>query len=163
MKNSIFTFLLSLLFLWGCNNAPATLSDAEKEQIKSEVKQVFDQGIKAANEHNAAAMTENDWNSPDYIYVSNGTLIKGWKAKFETAHTIHSNPVYQSFTVNYNETIIHVISREAAMVTGNGYFRNFPAEQGPKDIKFTVTFLYEKINGKWVMTAGHESTHEQLF
>jgi hypothetical protein len=37
MKNSILIILLSLPVLWGCQNTPTALSDADKEQIKEDI------------------------------------------------------------------------------------------------------------------------------
>lgn len=162
-KNSVFVFLISVFAINGCQKAPAPLSETEIEEIKKEVKEVFDQATKAANDHDADAMLMHDWNNEDYLYVGNGEIIKGWEAKLKVATSIHSNPKYQSFTVDYDEVMMRVISRDAVMITGSGHFNNFPGEEGSRSIEFAVTYLYEKIDGKWLMTVGHESAAEELF
>jgi len=165
MKTQIKTieFLISALILtYSCQKAPAPFSESEIEEIKKEVKVVFDQATKAANDHDADAMVSLDWNNEDYMYVGNGEIMKGWEAKFKVAQSIHTNPKYQSYTVDYDEILMKVISRDAVMVTGSGYLNNFPGDEDPRSIKFAVTLLYEKIDGKWVMTVGHESTTEKV-
>lgn len=162
MKNSIFIFLLSMLAFWGCQNTQTVLSDAEKEQIKEEVATVFGQMMKGADDHNPDEMMSHAWNNDEFIYVSNGTVINGWEAMMKTVASIHANPEFQSYTVNIEETVIKVICNDAAMVTATGYFGNFPGEQGPRTVQMAVTYLFEKIDGKWLVTIGHESTQEKL-
>jgi ketosteroid isomerase-like protein len=70
--------------------------------------------------------------------------------------------VNQSFTVNIDEVIMHVLSREAVMLTAAGNFVNFPAGLESRDIPLVCTHLFEKKEGKWVMTLGHESSTEKL-
>ena len=89
-------------------------------------------------------------------------MTNGWDANYEICTSIHTNPKYQSYTVDYDEINIRVLNRDAVMLTGKGYFNNFPTEEGPKSIKLVVTFLMEKIDGNWVVTVGHESTQEDL-
>jgi uncharacterized protein (TIGR02246 family) len=161
IKNLIVIFLISLLPIFGCQKAPAPLSETETEEIKKEVKEVFSQATKAANDHDADSMLSHDWNSGDYLYVANGEVMKGWEPKLKVATSIHTNPIYQSYTVDYDEIVMKVIDRNAVMITGSGYFNNFPGDEGPRSIKFAVTFLYQKIDGKWLMTIGHESTTEK--
>jgi len=155
--------IVPLISFLGCQNTTNELSESEKDSIKEEVREVFDESIKAANAHDAAGMLAHDWNSQDYLYASNGNLMKGWNAKSDAVQSIHTNPELQSYGVVLDEVILRVISRQVVIITCTGHFSNFPKEQGPQDIKFVLTCLYEKINGKWVMTVGHESTHEQLF
>jgi len=155
--------IVPLTSFWGCQNSTNELSESEKDSIKKEVRHEFDKGITAASNHNADAVMQIHWNSEDYMYVGNGTITKGWDSMLKAFSSVHSNPKYQSFTVDLDEVIIRVIDREAAMVTAGGYFNNFPTEEGPKSIKLALTCLMQKIDGNWVVTNGHESTQEVLF
>jgi hypothetical protein len=157
--------ILLILFAcsYGCQNKPATLSEAEKETIKKEVRNEFDKIIRAANEHDARAMMEESWNSPDYLYAHYGTLSKGWDEQTKLVETIHNDPAFRTFTVDMDDINIRVISREAAMITGTGAFNNFPAESGPVSVPFALTLLMEKMSGKWLITVGHESSPGKFF
>lgn len=155
--------IIPIITFWGCQNTTNELSESEKDSITKEVRSEFDKVLAAANNHDADAMMQISWNSPDYMYVGNGTITKGWESVQKDANSIHSNPKYQSFTVDLDEVSIRVIDREAAMITAGGYFNNFPTEEGPRSIKLALTFLMQKINGNWVVTNGHESTPEDLF
>jgi uncharacterized protein (TIGR02246 family) len=155
--------IVPLISFWGCQNTTNELSESEKDSIIKEVRSEFDKEIAAANNHDADAMMQIHWNSPDYVYVGNGTITKGWESMLKVVNSIHSNPKYQSYTVDLDEVIIRVIDREAAMISAGGYFNNFPTEEGPRSITFVLTNLMQKIDGNWVITVGHESTQEDLF
>lgn len=155
--------IIPIITFWGCQNTTNELSESEKDSITKEVRSEFDKAIAAANNHDADAMMQIHWNSEDYMYVGHGTITKGWESVLKGANSMHSNPKYQSFTVDLDEVIIRVINRETAMITAEGYFNNFPTEEGPRSIKLALTFLMQKIDGNWVVTLGHESTPEGLF
>lgn len=154
--------IMPLISFWGCQNSTNELSEVEKDSITKEVRSVFDKAIAAGNRHDAEAMMELHWNSPDFVYVGNGTITKGWEPLLKVTNAIHSNPKYQSLTADLDEVIIRVIDREAAMITAGGYFNNFPTEKGPKSIQLSLTYLMQKIDGNWVVTVGHESTQGNL-
>jgi uncharacterized protein (TIGR02246 family) len=71
--------------------------------------------------------------------------------------SVHSNPKNQGFRLKFEETYVKVINQDCALVTGKGKFIDFPTEEGPVNKNLTVTFLFEKTDGKWLVTAGHES------
>ena len=155
--------IVPLISFWGCQNTTNELSDSEKDSITKEVRSEFDKAIAAANNHDADGIMQIQWNSPDYVYAGNGMITKGWESAHKAFSSVHSNPKYQSFTVDLDDVIIHVINREAAMVIAEGYFNNFPTNDGPKSIKLVFTALMERIDGKWVVTVGHESTPENMW
>ena len=134
---SVVLIPLALISFFGCQNATEKISDSEKELIIKEVRSEFDKVIAGANKHDADALLKQHWNSD-------------------------TNPKYQSFTLDMDQVIIRVIDREAVMVVADGYFNNFPTSEGPKSIKMALTGLWEKIDGQWLMTVGHESTQASL-
>lgn len=158
----VFFLMMPLISFWGCQNTTNELSELEKDSITKEVRSEFDKAMAAGNIHDADGMMQIHWNSPDFVYVVNGTINKGWESLQKATDSIHSNPKYQSLTVDLDEVIVRVIGREAAMITAGGYLNNFPTEEGPKSIKLAFTYLMQKIDGKWVVTVGHESTQKGL-
>jgi hypothetical protein len=162
LRNSILLFLLSVFIFYGCQKGTTQLSDAEIEEIKKEVRTEFDKIIDAADRHDAEEAMLHHWNNQDYLYAANGTINKGWEPMNKIVTSIHSNPKYQSYNVVCDEVILRVISQNSVMVTSSGYFNNFPGEEGPKSVKFALTYLFEKINGKWLVTVGHESTVDKV-
>jgi len=146
----------------GCNNYKE-LTEAEKKSIIEEVTTVFEEGINAAVKHDADAMMQVHWNSQDYMASIDGILIKGWEPVFNMVSSVHSNPRYQSFTVDYDELIIKVISKDAALITSTGNILNVPSSEGLKSTKYVATMLMEKKDGNWVKTNVHESTQEDVY
>ena len=163
IMSKVFLLLISSIIIWGCQNNPTMLSDSDKESIIKEVRHEFDKLMAAANNHDADGIMQIMWNSPDYVYAGNGMITIGWEAALKAFSSVHSNPKYQSFSVDLDDVIIHVIDREAAMVVAEGYFNNFPTEEGPRSIKLAFTGLMQKIGGNWVITVGHESTAENMW
>lgn len=155
--------IMPLISFLGCQNTTNELSELEKNSITQEVRSEFEKAMAAGNIHDADAMMRIHWNSPDFVYVENGTITKGWESLLKATNSIHSNPKYQSLNVVLDEVIIRVIDREAAMITARGYFNNFPTEEGPRSIKLAFTYLMQKIDGNWVVTVGHESTPGNQF
>ena len=66
----IFLVLLIVCFSCGTNNKP--VSDAQKEKIKGEVKEVVNTIIKGCEEANFDMALEPFLDSPDFVYIVNG-------------------------------------------------------------------------------------------
>ena len=147
---------------FGCQSPSSSLSEAEKEEIKKEVRSDFDATTFEVNAHDADMIMQACWNDKDYLYVANGVLIKGWEENLKDGTIIHSNPKNQSFSVSYDEITIKVLSREAVMLVGKGAFHNILTEEGIKSVDLVVTFLMEKMDDEWLITVGHESTTEAI-
>ena len=70
----------------GTNNKP--LSDAQKEKIKGEVKEVVNTFIKGCEELNFDMAVESFLDSPDFDYISNGKtynyqeVVDGYETSF---------------------------------------------------------------------------------
>jgi hypothetical protein len=152
---------MSLFFC--CSQQTDDLTLNEKEAIENEIRNIMSQIVEAVRVHDVDKMFQYCLKNGTYIYAANGTISKSFDENYKIATTIHSDPKNQSFYVRYDELIIKVINRNSVMVVGDGYFYDFPAEAGTKSIKLVITFLFEKIDGSWLLTVGHESTHDILF
>lgn len=159
---STLSIILIALSFWGCQNSSAPLTESEEEAIKKEVREAFDAITPSVNMHDADKIMQACWKHEDYLYLANGSLVKGWEANLKEGTIIHSNPENQSFTVDYDEILITVLSRDAAMLVGNGAFHNIRTVDGIKSINLVVSFLMEKIDDEWLITIGHESTQESI-
>ena len=71
MKTKL-VFLVMLIFCFSCgiNNKP--VSDAQKEKIKGEIKEVVNTFIKGIEEANADMVMESFLDSPDFVDITNG-------------------------------------------------------------------------------------------
>ena len=66
----IFLVLLIACISCGTNNKP--VSDAQKEKIKGEVKEVVNTFIKGCEEVNSDMAIKPFLDSPDFVYIANG-------------------------------------------------------------------------------------------
>jgi uncharacterized protein (TIGR02246 family) len=156
-KSLLMIILVLVIALPGCKEKTEPLSDSEIEAIKNEVKSTLELSADAASKHDVEAIMKFFWNSEDFVYAGNGNFIKGWSNLYEAVNSVHSDPKNQEFRIGFETVDIKVITRDCALVTGAGNLIDFPTEEGPANKKLTVTFLFEKIDGKWIVTAGHES------
>ena len=146
-----------LIISSGCKETANPLSDNEIRNIKAEVLSAFKQSKEKANAHESEAIVQYFWNSDDLVYAANGMLTIGWSNFYDVVNSVHSNPQNQGFRIEFDDTYVKVINRVCALVTGKGKLIDLPTEEGPVNKNLTVTFLFEKIDGKWLVTAGHES------
>lgn len=166
MKNSKFSFMIILCLIIAapsCQQATEKISDSDTQVVKQEVKTVIEQSAAAASRHDTEAIMKFFWNDEDLVYAANGYLTKGWSDFNKVVKAVHTDPKNQDFRLAFEDTYVKVINRECALVTGKGKLIDFPSADGPVDKNLTVTFLVENIEGKWLITACHESTPENLF
>jgi hypothetical protein len=71
MKTRII-FLLSLIVCLSCGTNNKPVSDAQKEKIKGEVKEVVNTLFKSAEEANFDKVIESWYDSSDFLYTYNG-------------------------------------------------------------------------------------------
>ena len=69
----ILLVLLIVSFSCGTNNKP--VSDAQKEKIKGDVKEVVNTIFKGAEEANFEMATEPWLDSPDFVLINNGMTL----------------------------------------------------------------------------------------
>jgi len=161
-KSLLVIILFLVIAFPGCIEKTEPLSGSEIEAIKNEVKAVFEQSAVAASKHDVEDIMKFFWYDEDFVYAGNGNLTKGWSNFHQAVKTVHSDPKNQGFKIGFERVDIKVITRNCALVTGAGKLVDFPTQEGPQNKNLTVTFLFEKIDGNWLVTAGHESGNFSL-
>ena len=160
MKQHLSLLMITLflvIVLPGCKEKTEPLFDIEVDAIKNEINNAFELSADAASKHDVETIMKFFLKDEDLVYAGNGVLIKGWSNLYEAVNSVHSDPKNQGFRIGFESVDIKVITRNAALVTGAGKLVDFPTEEGTVNKNLTVTFLFEKIDGQWVVTAGHES------
>lgn len=76
--SKVYYQIMPLIISFGCESTSTEISEFEKNNIIKEVRSVAEAGITAANNHDADAMMQVQWNSNDYLAEVNGTIVKGW-------------------------------------------------------------------------------------
>jgi hypothetical protein len=154
----IFLLLLIVCFSCGTNNKP--VSDALKEKIKGEVKEVVNTIIKGAEEANFdLAMTP--WlDSPDFVYINNGKaftykeVIDGYKSVFNTLQNQKGTIVDEKYVVLDNSTVLYT--------TNSKWLMNFKDGSSVLQAPWIVQFTFKKIDNKWRVVSGVESGVEKI-
>jgi len=160
MKNSIFTILLSLLVLWGCNNAPATLTNAEKEQIESEVKNEFlnlVQSIKDLDyESWSGHISDDDFIASLSRYFGYIPSHDDWMRIVKDSYEIRDK--HESQTLDLSVT---ALSSTLAVLTFNGVWENWWDDKYMK-VNGMATYLWKKENDGWKVILSQECSKPAL-
>jgi hypothetical protein len=158
MKTKLF-FLVMLLVCISCatNNKP--VSDAEKDKIKGEVKEVVNTILKGAEEANFDLVLENYFDSPDFVLNYNGNSFSYKqcedmaKSVFGTLKNQKITVVDEKYAVFDNSTVMVTVNCKSLMNYKDGH----SVLQDP----WISQMLFKKIDNKWKVISGAESGIEQ--
>ena len=153
----IILFLLIVCFSCGTNNKP--VSDAQKEKIKGEVKEVVNTIIKGAEEANFEMATEPWIDSPDFVYMSNGSTFT-YK---EFADVM--KPIADSF-LNQKCTIVDekfaVLNNSTVVYSANTkWLVNYKDGHSVLQDPWAMQFIFKKIDSRWRVVYCTESGEER--
>jgi hypothetical protein len=141
----IYMLLLIVCFSCGTNNKP--LSDAQKEKIKGEVKEVVNIFIKGCEEANFDMAMQQWLDSPDFIYMNNGYvlnykgLVDGMGPLFKTLLSQKITIVDEKFVYPDNSTVIYTLKTKWLM--------NFKDGHSTLEDPTVMSIIYKKINNTW--------------
>jgi hypothetical protein len=160
MKYPVFIFLLPLLVLWGCQDQSKKLSDAEKEQIKTEVKTEFENLVESIRE-----LDFDKWSgfySQEYFTSSvNGrvgyiTNYEQWMKAVDDSFSSRSRHKSETLEVNIN-----VLSPDLALLTFSGIWENWWGDNYNK-VNGLASYLWNKENDTWKVIHVHESKNRNV-
>jgi hypothetical protein len=153
----IFLVMLIVCFSCGTNNKP--VSDAQKEKIKGEVKEVVNTIFKGAEEANTDIIIGAYIDSPDFVFTYNGNSLTYKqcadmaKSAFETLKNQKITIVDEKYTVLDNSTVMVTVNNKCLMNYKDGH----SVLQDP----WISQMLFKKIDNKWKVISGAESGIEQ--
>jgi hypothetical protein len=136
----IFLVLLIVCFSCGTNNKP--VSDAQKEKIKGDVKEVVNTIFKGAEEANFEMATE-----PDFVYTYNGNSY-GYKEFVDAM-----KPMFGSF-LNQKCTIVGekfaILDNSTVSYTANTkWLVNYKDGHSILQDPWVMQIIFKKIDSKW--------------
>ena len=145
--------LLIVCFLCGTNNKP--LSDAQKEKIKVEVKEVADRMFQGCEEANFEMANESFLDSPDFVF-----LINGYALSYEDAGKA-VKPVFASL-LSQKVTIVNekyaIIDKTTVLYTANTKFlENFKDGHSVLNDPTVMLCVFKKIDNRWKIIYAVES------
>jgi hypothetical protein len=153
----IFLFLLIVCISCGTNNKP--VSDAQKEKIKGEVKEVLNTSIKGAEEANADIIIGMYLDSPDFVFTYNGNSFS-YKQCADMAKSVFGTLKNQKITI-VNEKYA-VLDNSTVMVTvNNKCLMNYKDGHSVLQDPWISQMLFKKIDNRWKVISGAESGVEQ--
>jgi hypothetical protein len=151
-------FLVLLIVCFSCRTSNKPVSDAQKEKMKAEVKEVVNAILKGAEEANAD-MIMSIYLDPEFIFTYNGNSFS-YKQCADMAKSVFGTLKNQKITVvneNYavldNTTVISTVNNKCLMNYRDGH----SVLQDP----WISQFLFKKIDNKWKVISGAESGIEQ--
>jgi hypothetical protein len=153
----VFLLLLIVSFSCGTNNKP--VSDAQKEKIKDEVKEVVNTIFKGAEEANADMIIGIYLDSPDFVFTYNGNTFSYKqcadmaKSAFSTLRNQKITVVDEKYAVLDNSTVMVTVNNKCLMNYKDGH----SVLQDP----WISQMLFKKIDNKWKVISGSESGIEQ--
>jgi len=149
----IYLVLLIVSFSCGTNNKP--VSDAQKEKIKGEVKEVVNTFVKGCEEVNFDMAMKPFLDSPDFAYINNGYAFS-YKDCEDVFRPVFSTFLNQKITIldeKYsfpdNSTVLY--SNHCKSLTN--YKDGHAILQDPT----VMLFIFKKINNEWKVIYGVES------
>jgi hypothetical protein len=148
-----FLFLLIVCFSCGTNNKP--LSDAQKEKIKGEVKEVVNTFFKGCEEVNMDMVLGTCLNSPEFAYINNGYAFSYkecmdiFKPVFQSMLNQKITIVDEKFTFPDNSTVLYTNHCKSLTYYKDGH----AILQDPT----VMLLIFKKINDSWKVIYGVES------
>jgi hypothetical protein len=153
----IYLVLLIACFSCGTNNKP--VSDAQKEKIKGEVKEVVNTYFKGAEEANANMIMGIYLDSPDFIFTYNGNSFS-YKQCADMAKSVFGTLKDQKITVVDEK--YGVLDNSTVMVTvKNKCLMNYKDGHSVLQDPWISQILLKKTDNKWKVISGAESGIEQ--
>ena len=149
----IFLVLLIVCFACGTNNKP--LSDAQKEKIKGEVKEVVNSFFKGCEEVNLDMVLRTCLDSPDFGYINNGYAFS-YKECVDIFKPVFASMLNQKITIvdekySFPDNTTVLYSNHCKSLTN--YKDGHAILQDPT----VMLFIFKKINDAWKVIYGVES------
>jgi hypothetical protein len=159
MKTKLFLLLLPFAFMACAPKTTNIISEKDQEIIKGEIKQVVNIIVKGCEEANFD-MAMGPWlNSPDFIYIMNGSIlsyqdvVNGMKPMFDALSNQKFTMVSEKFSFLDKSTVLYTTNCKFLMNYKDGH--SILADP-------TAWFmLFKKIDNNWKAIYGVESFIEK--
>jgi hypothetical protein len=158
MKTRII-FLVMLIVCFSCGTNKKPMSDAQKEKIKGEVKEVVNTFVKGCEEANPEMVLGIYLDSPDFVSTYNGNSfgykqgVDAMKSAFSTLLNQKLTIVDEKYAILDNSTVLYTTNCKCLM--------NFKDGHAILQDPWIVQLLFKKIDNKWKVISGNESGVEQ--
>jgi hypothetical protein len=154
MKSKLVIFIL-LIISFSCTTPDKVLNDAEKNEIKAEVKEVVDSYIKGVQDSNYDLIAEPFLDSPDFIYVFNGYAFSYDEAMENGKPTIEAIQ-NQEFTF-LDEKYVFLDDSNVIYMMNSKFITNYKDGTSVHFDPCILHFVFKKIDDTWKVISFVES------
>jgi hypothetical protein len=139
-------FLVMLIFCFSCGTNNKPVSDAQKEKIKGEVKEVVNTFIKGCDELNFDMAIEPFLDSPDFEYIANGKTYN--YQELIAMRPLFDNMINQKLTIADEK--YKVLDNSTVLFTTNyTWLQNYKDGHSILEDPGSFMFMFKKNNNKW--------------
>ena len=153
----VFLVLLIVCISCGTNNKP--VSDAQKEKIKGEIKEVVNSFFKSCEDVNFDVAAEPFFDSPDFVYISNGVTysykeLMAMKPVFDKILNQKITIVDEKYAFPDNSTVLYTVNVKSLVNHKDGQSSLADPE--------VMQFIFKNIDSKWKVIYYVDSYIEQI-
>ncbi len=151
--------ILSILIVSISCETNKSVSDAEKDKIKGEVKEVVNMILKGCEEANFDMAMES-WNdSPDLVFINNGVTLS-YEGIVDAMKPLFSTLLNQEVTI-IDEKYVFLDKSTVIYTTNCKFLENYKDGRANLSDPMVLQFTFMKINDKWKVINGVESSVRQ--
>lgn len=152
MKKTI-TMLTIVTVLYSCQQPSIELTDAERESIKTEIKQITNSTIESGNRKDVVELYSNF--SDKTTGVHSGAIMESWEQHKQQGADFFAS--LKEIEYKIDNMTVDVLSRDAAVLYGRYAMTATDTAGTPINAKPALTYVFTKENGKWKIIHFHVS------
>ncbi len=142
----------------GTNNKP--VSDAQKEKIKGEVKEVINTIVKGGEEANFDILSGIFYNSPDFVALFNGNPFT-YQQFTDMGKSLFSTLLNQKGTILDEKYV--VLDNSTVLFTANTkWVMNFKDGHAILEDPWAMQYVFRKVDNEWKIISFNESGVERI-
>jgi ketosteroid isomerase-like protein len=134
---------------------PATLNDAHRGAIESEIEQLYTEQAALLSSVDVDAWLAEFEQSEDFTYAGNGEVTRGFTAMAEDTRAYFAN--FESGEFAWGDLYIEVLASDAACVTSTWEWSGITVAGDTEDAEGTWTVVLRKHDGVWKIAVAAES------
>jgi len=150
--------MLLLIACYSCGTNKS-VSDAEKDKIKGEVKEVANAMFKGCEEANFDIAVESFLDSPDFVYIYNGVSLN-YKGVADGIKPLFNALLNQEVTI-IDEKYVFLDKLTVIYTTNCKFLENYKDGHSTLSDPMVVQVTFKKIDNKWKAINGVESSVRQ--
>jgi hypothetical protein len=151
--------LVMLIACFSCGTNDKPVSDAQKEKIKGEVKEVVNTIIKGGEEANFDIVSGVIHNSPDFVALFNGNPFK-YQQFVDMGKSLFSTLLNQKGTILDEKYM--VLDNSTVLFTANSkWLMNFKDGHSILQDPWAMQYVFKKVDNKWKLINFNESGVEK--